>query len=179
MTPTADLVADLVAEVGARVPVDEREARSQAAIVAALGRLPHPLDEHADRVHVTASAIVVSERGVLLHRHKRLGRWLQPGGHVDPGEAPSAAAVREVVEETGLVATHPDAGPSLVHVDVHDAARGHVHLDLRYLLEAPPDEPRPPPGESPDVSWFDWDAVVVIADDALVGALRALDPRPR
>ena len=124
--------------------------------VARSARLAHPFDEDADLEHVTGSAIVVGERGTVLHVHKRLGRWLQPGGHLAAGETPWDAARREAHEETGLAVTHPASGPVLLHVDVHDAARGHTHLDLRYLLLASDAEPSPPPGESPDVRWFAW-----------------------
>ena len=62
-------------------------------------------------------------------------------------------------------------GPRLIHVDVHEAAFGHTHLDLRYLLLGAPDDPHPPPGESPDARWCDWDEAMAIADAALVDAL--------
>lgn len=164
--------------VAARAPVNDRESRAVARTLAELDRLAAPFDEHADPVHLTASAIVVGPRGTLLHRHKRLGIWLQPGGHVDPGEAPEDAAVRETTEETGVATRHPDDGPRLVHVDVHDGGRGHVHLDLRYLLvpAGADDEPDPAPGESPAVRWFDWDEAVAAADPGLVAALRHLRP---
>ena len=45
-----------------------------------LDRLDQPLDRSADPTHFTASAVVVGSRGVVLHRHRRLHRWLQPGG---------------------------------------------------------------------------------------------------
>ena len=48
------------------------------------------------------AAVVVGPRGVLLHRHRRLGLWLQPGGHIEPGETPAEAAAREVKEESGI-----------------------------------------------------------------------------
>jgi 8-oxo-dGTP pyrophosphatase MutT (NUDIX family) len=140
-----------------------------------LAHLERPFDRNADPTHVTASAIVRGPRGVVLHRHRRLGRWLQPGGHLDPGESPEDAVLREVREETGLDAAHLPTGPLLVHLDVHDAG-GHVHLDLRYLLEGGDRDPSPAPGESPDVAWFTWDEAEGLADDALVGALRAARP---
>jgi len=138
-----------------------------------LDRLERPFDEHAEPTHVTASAIVVGARGVILHRHRRLHRWLQPGGHVDPGETPEEAVLRECREETGLSVAHPAGGPVLVHVDVHPAAGGHVHLDLRYLVWAPDENPAPAPGESQAVAWFSWDDAVALSDEALEGALRS------
>jgi 8-oxo-dGTP pyrophosphatase MutT (NUDIX family) len=154
------------------VPGDEREARAQARIAVALDALACPFDEEAGPEHVTASAVVVGPRGTVLHMHKRLHRWLQPGGHLHPGETPSDAARRESQEETGLVLDHPEGGARLIHVDVHGAANGHTHLDLRYLLLAPDRDPAPPPGESPEARWFGWEEAAAVADDALVGALR-------
>ena len=164
----------LKAMVGSLTPVDDREVRSQAEFLAALDRLERPCDEHADPTHVTASAIVTGTRGVVLHRHKRMGIWLQPGGHIEAGETPEAAALREVYEETGLTLTHPPEGPRLVHVDVHAAPKGHTHLDLRFLLVAGDADPTPPAHESQDVRWFGWDEAIAAADPGLVGALRSL-----
>ena len=60
-----------------------------------------------------------------------------------------------------------------MHVDVHDAPRGHLHLDLRYLLLAPDDEPAPAPGESQEARWFSWAEADEVADESLRNALRA------
>jgi hypothetical protein len=95
------------ASVAARRPVDARERDSIAEFLNRFDALAQPFDEHADPVHVTASAIVIGPRGVVLHRHKRLGLWLQPGGHIDTGEAPWDAALREAREETGLPVGFP------------------------------------------------------------------------
>jgi 8-oxo-dGTP pyrophosphatase MutT (NUDIX family) len=154
-------------------PVDERERASVAAFRAALPGLARPFDQDGDPTHVTSSAIVLGSAGVLLLRHRVLGIWVQPGGHLEPGEDLAAGALREASEETGLAPVHPPGGPRLVHVDVHPGGRGHTHLDLRWLLLAE-GEPRPPPGESPQVGWFPWPAAIARADPGLAGALTAL-----
>jgi 8-oxo-dGTP pyrophosphatase MutT (NUDIX family) len=164
---------DLRRVVAAHHAHDERERVSKTRFLAELDRLERPFDRYADPVHVTASAVVAGNRGTVLHRHRRLGRWLQPGGHLDAGESPPNAAMREVEEEVGLTAVHPDVIPRLLHLDVHSAADDHVHLDLRYLLFASDDDPRPAQGESPDARWVTWAEAEVIADDALRGALIA------
>jgi 8-oxo-dGTP pyrophosphatase MutT (NUDIX family) len=171
--------------VAGRTPVDDRERASIVACLDALDRLPAPFDRNADPVHVTGSGIVTGRRGVLLLLHRRLHIWVQPGGHVEAGETPWAAARRESEEETGLelrlVRRAPDGRdvaeggvPRLVHVDVHPAGE-HTHLDLRYALTVVgDDEPRPPEGESPDVVWYAWPDAIATADAGLAGLLRHL-----
>jgi 8-oxo-dGTP pyrophosphatase MutT (NUDIX family) len=182
--PSPVIVRRVRADVAVFDAQTPREIASRARFLAELDRLADPFSEHADPVHVTGSAIVVGPRGTVLHLHKRLHRWLQPGGHVEPGEAPWDTALRESIEETGLPLRHADNvhainsdTPPLVHLDVHPAAKGHVHLDLRYLLTTPDADPSPPPGESPEVRWFSWDDALAVADDALVDALVRVRPR--
>ncbi|MCU1362054.1 MAG: putative hydrolase [Ilumatobacteraceae bacterium] len=172
----AEVVAQVRDQVVRRRPVDDRERASQTAFVQHLDVLDRPFDESADRVHVTGSAIVVGKRGVVLHKHKRLGLWLQPGGHIEAGETPWDAALREAHEETGLDVSFPADGPRLVHVDVHAGGRKHIHLDLRYVLDAPDVTPTPPAGESQEVRWFPWYKAIAIADAGLEGVLRSLQP---
>jgi 8-oxo-dGTP pyrophosphatase MutT (NUDIX family) len=165
-------------EIVAHSPAEAREAAARERILAALDTLQHPFDKDADPVHVTGSAVVIGSRGTVLHVHRRLRRWMQPGGHVDAGEEPSDAALRESQEETGLVLSHPEGGPRLIHVDVHPAADGHTHLDLRYLLLASDADPSPPPGESPEVRWCTWEEAEALSDGALVTALRVARSQP-
>ena len=127
-------------------------------------------------VHVTATGLIVGARGIVLHRHRILGTWVAPGGHIDVGEAPRDAAVREASEETGMIVGHVDGVPNLVHVDVHPGPRGHTHLDLRYLLEGGDADPSPPPEESQEVAWFSWDEAVAITELHLKGIIRVLAP---
>ena len=104
--------------------------------------LAEPFSREQLPAHFTASAAVIApERGlVCLVDHVKLGRRLQPGGHVEPDDdGPAQAALREVREETGLeVRLHPFA-PRPFDVDIHefperDGQPAHLHLDLRYLV---------------------------------------------
>ena len=171
-------VGELRSHLAGHAPRDAREAASLRRVLALLDWLPDPLSETADPTHVTGSAIVLDGDGrVLLHRHKRLGIWLQPGGHVDPGETVAAGAVRETREETGLEAAYPAGGPSVAHVDVHQGPRGHVHLDVRYRLYADGDATfAPHAGESPEVGWFDLHALREVGDASLIAAAEAALP---
>lgn len=161
-------------------PIDASEAASLRRIRAMLRWLPSPFDRAADPTHVTGSAIVTDAQGsVLLHRHVRLGLWLQPGGHVESGEDAHVAAVRETLEETGVPARDPGGRPRLLHVDVHEGPLGHVHLDVRWHLVASSgdltrwgDTHRLP---DVDVAWFTPAAARAHADASLASALRALE----
>lgn len=173
MTRSRELAAEVRKQILAFDPVTPREAASQQRFLAELDRLHCPFDRHADAVHVTGSAIVTGPRGTVLHWHKRHGGWLQPGGHVDQGEAPWDAALRETVEETGLPVRQASDAPRLLHLDAHPAGE-HVHLDLRYQLLSDDVEPAPPPGESQLVRWYSLEEAIGLADESLAGALRRL-----
>jgi 8-oxo-dGTP pyrophosphatase MutT (NUDIX family) len=98
--------------------------------------------------HFTVAVFVVHESRVLLLSHPKLGRWLPPGGHVEPNELPDEAAVREVEEETGvrvrLVGGRgvPVADPlQLVlpaGIQLENIGPGHQHIDLVYFAVAEP-----------------------------------------
>jgi 8-oxo-dGTP pyrophosphatase MutT (NUDIX family) len=168
--------AALRTQVASKRPSDARERDSIGRFLTEFDTLEHPFDEAASPTHVTASAIVTGDPGVVLHLHKRLAMWLQPGGHIDPGELPWQAAQREATEETGLPIEARAESEQLLHVDVHPGPRGHTHLDVRYHFTAPPVAPAPPDGESPDVRWFPWPEAIAIAEPGLEGVLRAVQP---
>ena len=101
-----------------------------------------------------------SRRHVLLVLHKKVGLWLQPGGHCEPGDSSLAqAALREAVEETGVAGLRL-ASDSPVHLDRHRAPCGaRWHLDVRFLLSAPDGAPVAVSDESDDVRWWPVDAL--------------------
>lgn len=172
---TAQAIGALIDNLLTRRPaVNEREAASITRFRVELNDRIEPCSETADTTHVTASAIVVGPRGVVLHKHKRLGIWLQPGGHIDDGESPGDAALRECLEETGLRAEHFSGSPKLVHLDTHDGPRGHYHLDLRFLLSAPDDDPNPQVGESPDARWWSFDQLGTHQEPGISGIIDSL-----
>ena len=91
--------------------------------------------------HVTGSAWVVNRERThtLLVHHRRLGKWLQPGGHAEEETDALAVAVREAEEETGL-RVRP-VSPLIFDLDAHDIPErkkeaAHVHYDIRFLVEA-------------------------------------------
>ena len=93
--------------------------------------------------HFTASAFIVSPSGdeLLLILHQKLGRWLQPGGHVEVTDTDLLdAALREAREEVGITDLTVEP-PGLLDVDIHEIpARktepGHAHFDVRFLFRA-------------------------------------------
>jgi len=128
--------------LAAHVAADDREESDRVAMVRLLAELEQPLSRAQPRAHFTASAFVIDAAcaRMCLVRHPTLGRLLQPGGHVEPGdESLEAAALREAREETALdLSLHPVA-PRPFDLDIHEIPErpgepAHVHLDVRYLL---------------------------------------------
>lgn len=116
-------------------------------------------------LHLTASALVLhpASRRVLLRWHQRQGRWLQVGGHGDPGESdPLAIALREATEETGLTDLAPWPDDAVRHVVICDVAPGkgepaHQHADLRYLMATREPGAVRPEGPDAPLRWLALD----------------------
>jgi 8-oxo-dGTP pyrophosphatase MutT (NUDIX family) len=114
-------------------------------------KLAHPafMPAHPDLTpgevlrHFTVAVFVVHANHVLLHYHRKLGKWLPPGGHIEDNELPDMAAVREVLEETGVHARlvgkrglPVDTPLQLVvpsGIQVENIYPGHQHIDLVYF----------------------------------------------
>jgi 8-oxo-dGTP pyrophosphatase MutT (NUDIX family) len=133
--------ARLLAMLRAHAAQDAGEQASLDMMLDLAARLPEPFSREQLPGHFTASALVLDPRGrVLLIHHRKLGRWLQPGGHIDAADGMDlvAAALREVAEETGIAATIAQGVPQLFDVDAHliparPEMPSHHHLDLRFL----------------------------------------------
>jgi 8-oxo-dGTP pyrophosphatase MutT (NUDIX family) len=124
-------------------PTDLREQEFRARMLSLLQARAPLSRAHFEPGHLTASAFVLSPEAdaVLLIFHRKLGIWVQPGGHVEPGDLDlEAAARREVAEEVGLSLTGPAA--AVFDLDIHDIpARkdepAHQHFDVRFCLQSP------------------------------------------
>ncbi len=132
----------LVRLLQVHVAADATEEADRCAMVRLAHELSEPLSRDEPSAHFTASAFVIDDAGVrtCLVEHVKLGRLLQPGGHIEPDDVSlEAAAIREAREETALeVELHPTA-PRPFDVDVHEipdspGEPAHFHLDVRYLL---------------------------------------------
>ncbi len=151
-----------------------------------------PLAPGAVLRHFTVAVFVVHAGRVLLHYHRKLGRWLPPGGHIEDNELPDDAALREVLEETGVRARligarglpieHPrqlvlPAGIQLEHI-----YPGHEHIDLVYFAVPDPETAHsadvdPRLADSDRVAWYEPRdlAGLGVDDEIQAWARRALD----
>ncbi len=125
-------------------------------------------------LHVTASALVMHRptRRVLLRWHPKMQRWMQVGGHFDPGEAdPYAVALREAREETGLqdlASITPGATPvHVVIVPVPSFADegAHEHADVRYVLTTEHPEAVAPETTAAKLRWLSIAAATAEVDE--------------
>lgn len=131
------------AALGAYEPTDPQELGYRARMLELLDRSGAFQSTHFVPGHFTASAFVLSpERdALLLILHRKLGLWLQPGGHVEATDATLAAAARrEVAEEVGAD-LEPATRDSLFDIDIHTIPPygdkpAHEHFDVRYCFRA-------------------------------------------
>ncbi len=155
-----------------------RSARLGTAADDDVRRIAALLDEHgaalADRgcapAHLTGSALVLepSTGRVAVLLHAKLRRWLQPGGHADGDHELAGVALREATEETGiegLAVLVPAVDVDIHPVDHGDALGEHLHLDLRFLVVAPPGAQLHANRESLDLRFVDLEELASLADE--------------
>lgn len=168
-------LADALAAYGRQWPA---EAATVAQFLELLADPQDPFRRQRLAGHFTGSAWVVGADGrrTLLTHHRKLDRWLQPGGHADGDADLARVALREAEEETGV------AGLRLEDASIFDLDRhwipergevpGHWHHDVRYVVRAGADERFVVSAESHDLAWRDIAAIA--ADPAADESMRRM-----
>ncbi|MDE0136080.1 MAG: NUDIX hydrolase [Acidimicrobiaceae bacterium] len=152
-------LAAATASVRAFAPRDRVQAVHRRRLLGFAARHPDALHRSCGAGHLTASAWVVNHDAtqglVLLHR--KIGRWLQPGGHADGEGSLAAVALREATEETGIDGLQVWTAP--VDIDVHlfvnrrRTEPDHLHFDVRFLVCAPRHAAPSGNHESDELTW--------------------------
>ena len=141
--------------------------------------------------HFTVSVYVVHKDKVLLHQHKKTGRILPVGGHVDIGESQDETALRETREESGLEVelfnkkrlnnfklSHLKEIITPMHTLLVEITPTHHHIDFEYYAYATTFELSPRNGESQKLMWLSEEEIknnLSIPEDVRMYALEALE----
>lgn len=189
---SARLHADALSVLGGWSTASPAAAVARDRTLALLRAGPSVMTRAHRPGHVTASAMVVDAGAtqVLLCLHGGFRRWVQLGGHCEPGDPDlAAAALRETTEESGIagLVIHPEP----IDVDIHPvrcAGAESLHYDVRFAVVAPPDAVERVSAESHALGWFHPDrlpeplahatAQLVAPALALARRLAAPDPLP-
>lgn len=138
---------------------EARQEKLRQTYLRHLAEHPDGLSRHCTPAHLTASAVVLDEdrSRTLLVLHRRMGLWVQPGGHCEPGDATLRdAARREAWEETGISSLSVRERPaSLRRTGAPCTTPARWHFDVQYVALAPVDATPSVSAESRDVRWFD------------------------
>ena len=139
----SDSLTAALAAIERFTPAEQIQAQHRDRLLEFVKGHPDALHRTCEQGHLTASAWVVNHdatRGLVL-LHAKVGRWLQPGGHVDGESCLASVALREATEETGIAGLEIWSEP--VDIDVHlfvnrkRTEPDHLHFDVRFLIRAP------------------------------------------
>ncbi|HSL56635.1 MAG TPA: NUDIX hydrolase [Acidimicrobiales bacterium] len=171
LAPTGDLA---VARATVAAVSDPALRPERARILGLIDACPDALVRTCRPGHLTGSALVVdpSRAAVLVLFHRKLQRWLQPGGHADGDANLAGVALREATEETGIAGLA--VLPVPIDLDVHRVAPpaedAHDHHDVRFLVVAPAGAAAVGNHESEALRWVGADELAGVGADA--GLLR-------
>ncbi len=160
--------------IAAHAAFDETEAAHQQAMLTFVERYGDFYKRTLSVGHVTSSAWIIDPtccHALMLH-HKKLNRWLQPGGHVEDDATVLESALREAQEETGIAELRT-VSDAIFDIDIHTIPANkreaaHPHFDIRYLFEASLDDAPEISDESNEVRWFTLEEIASINSEASI-----------
>nr|WP_204038181.1 NUDIX hydrolase [Micromonospora qiuiae] len=170
------LHADALSVLTRWVPTVPQAATARDRTLDLLAAGPAAMSREHRAGHVTASALVIDATGsrVLLCLHGKFQKWVQLGGHCEPGDRTLAeAALREATEESGITGLRIDPVP--IDVDVHPVScqGGSLHYDVRFAVVAPAGAVERVSPESEALGWFPPDR---LPDPLAGGTARIIAP---
>ena len=123
----------------------------------------NPFSRSTPMGHITASGLVIKDGKALLIFHPHIKQWFQPGGHIDDGEEPIQAAIREVFEETGVVCESLNGFLDPLDIDLHEIPENpkkgegaHLHIDLLFAMRVIEEQESP---EGIEKAWVPFDQI--------------------
>ena len=152
---------DIEQKLKHHIPYDDEEKNHVSFILNFIQKNNFNIGRTNPDGHITASAWIINKTfsSVLLIEHKKLHRWLQPGGHVEnQDDSLLNAALREAKEETNLKEIIPFQD-EIFDVDVHliperKNEKEHYHLDIRYCFLANIEEELTLSQEIKNIKWM-------------------------
>ncbi len=164
-------------KISAHTPFNKVEAAHQQSVLSFVQQHGDFYKRSLKKGHITGSAWIINPQynHVLMLHHKKLDRWLQPGGHTEQDADVLATARREAQEETGILdlRTISDA---IFDIDIHTIPGNkkeaeHLHYDIRYLFETALTTAPTVSDESNDVRWFTLEEIASSNDEASIARM--------
>ncbi|MBX7143612.1 MAG: NUDIX hydrolase [Oligoflexia bacterium] len=141
-------------------PIDKADAECARQFHAFIEKHENCFERALGVGHVTGSSwlLDLTAESVLLTHHRKLGKWVQLGGHADGDSDVAAVALREATEESGLNGIRL-VSSEIFDLDIHEIpARGveptHLHFDVRFLMQVTNSDPYAVSAESLDLAWI-------------------------
>ena len=152
-------------------PVDHDEQQNRRAILDFVTTHSDCFERSLSVGHITASAWLLDKTGnhALMMFHKKLGIWVQLGGHCDGDSDVLGVAIKEAQEESGILAIEP-VSTEIFDLDVHEIPANkkeaaHFHYDVRFLLRVTSDEQPIKNEESHELRWVSKDRQQLPSND--------------
>jgi 8-oxo-dGTP pyrophosphatase MutT (NUDIX family) len=151
-------------------PFNPEETQFKQQMIEFINQNPDCFERSLLTGHITGSAWIVDKtrQFTLLTHHRKLDKWFQTGGHCDGDSDVLNVAMKEAMEETGLIDIQV-ISPNIFDIDIHEIPERkgvptHLHYDVRFLLEADINEPLIVSSESSDLTWVEISKVSQLND---------------